>query len=108
MAHPWTGETHLRVEPTAQSKSVFRTSARFLVPVSDVNPAAIAGSGASHLILLMNALHDGKSVKQVNLRLAAGGITAVESQRCEIFADRVTIPLCPLGRVIGQLSTSSN
>ena len=86
VAHPWTGEAHFRVAPTAQSKSVFRTSARTLVPVNDMNPMAIADSGASHAIQLMNALHDDKSVKQVNLRLAAGEITAVESQR-EIFAE---------------------
>ena len=47
----------------------------------------------------MTALHDDKSAKQVNLRLAAGEIAAVEAHR-EIFAEHVAIPLCMLGRVI--------
>ena len=45
VAHPWAGETDSRVEPTAQSKSVFRTLASILVPVNHVNPVAIADSG---------------------------------------------------------------
>ena len=80
-------------------------SARILVPVSDMNPMAywaIADSGASHVILPMTALNDDKSAKQVNLRLAAGEIAAVEAHR-EIFAEHVAIPLCPLGRVIRKL-----
>ena len=77
-----------------------------LVPVNDMNPMAIADSEASHVILPMNALHDDKSVKQVNLRLAAGEITAVESQR-EILAEHVTIPLCPLGRVSRKLQLTA-
>ena len=59
-------------------------------------------SGASHVILPMSALHDDKFVKQVNLRLAAGEINAMEAHR-EIFPEHVTIPLCPLGRVIRKL-----
>ena len=54
----------------------------------------------------MNALHDDKSAKQVNLRLAAGEITVVESQ-CEIFVDHVTLPMRPLGRVIRKLQLTS-
>ena len=73
---------HGRGELTFESPQLLRTrvSARILVRVSDVNPMAIADSGTSHAILPMNALHDDKSVKQVNLRLAAGEIAAVESQ----------------------------
>ena len=56
--------------------SVFRTSARILVPLNDMNPMAIADSRASHLILPMTALHDDKSAK-----LVAGGIAAVEAHR---------------------------
>ena len=63
---------------------------------------AIAASGASHVILPMTALQDDKSAKQVNLRLAAGEIAAEEAQR-KIFAEHVTIPLCPSGRVIHKL-----
>ena len=102
VAYPWTGETHFRVEPTVLSKSVFRACARILVPVNDTKPVAIADGGASHVIPPMNGLRDDKAVKQANLRLAAGEITAVESQR-EIFADHVTMPLCPLRRVIRKL-----
>ena len=103
VAYPWTGETHFRVAPSAKSKSVFRTSARILVPVSDMNPMAIADGGAAHVVLLpMTTLNDDKSAKQVNLRLAAGEIAAVEAPR-EIFAEHVTIPLCPLGRVRRKL-----
>ena len=40
VAHPWTGETHARVAPSAQSESVFRTSARILAQVSDMNPSS--------------------------------------------------------------------
>ena len=59
-----------------------------------MNPMpAIADSGASHVILPVTALHDDKSAKQVNLRLAAGEIAAVEAHR-EIFAEHATIPLC--------------
>ena len=72
--HPWTGETHFRVTPAACGNSVFRTTARILVPVSDLNPMAIADSGASHVILPQSALLDSKSAKLVNLRLAAGEI----------------------------------
>ena len=63
---------------------------------------AIADSGASHVILPQSALFDSKSAKPVNLRLAAGEIQAVEAHR-EIFAEHVTIPLCPLRRVIRKL-----
>ena len=52
-------------------------------------------------MLPMTALHDDVA-KQVNLRLAAGEIAAVEANR-EIFAEDVTRPLCPLGRVIRKL-----
>ena len=42
----------------------------------------------------------------VNLRLAAGEIQAVEAHR-EIFAEHVTIPLCPLGRVVRKLQLTA-
>ena len=67
---------------------------------------AIADSGASHVILPQSALFDSKSAKPVNLRLAAGEIQAVEAHR-EIFAEHVTIPLCPLGRVIRKLQLTA-
>ena len=93
--------------PAACGNSVFRTTARILVPVSDMNPMAIADSGASHVILPQSALFDSKSAKlAVNLRLAAGEIQAVEAHR-EIFAEHVTIPLCPLGRVIRKLQLTA-
>ena len=63
----------------------------------------IADSGASHVILPMTALHDDKSAKQVNLRLAAGEIAAAEAN----FAEHVTTPLCPLGRVIRKLQLTT-
>ena len=40
-------------------------------------------------------MFDSKSAKPVDLRLAAGKIQAVEAHR-EIFAEHVTIPLCPI------------
>ena len=83
-----------------------RTSARILVPVNDMNPMAIADSGASHVILPQAALFDSKAANPVNLRLAAGEINAVEAHR-EIFAEHVTIPLCPLGRVIRKLQLTA-
>ena len=103
VSYPWTGETHFKVTPAACGNSVFRKSARILVPVNDLNPTAIADSGASHVILHQTALFDSKSAKPVNLRLAAGEITAVEAHR-EIFAEQlhVTIPLCPLGRCYSE------
>ena len=67
---------------------------------------AIADSGASHVILPQSALFDSKSAKPVNLRLAASEIRGVEAHR-EIFAENVTIPLCPLGRVIRKLQLSA-
>ena len=102
VSYPWTGETQFRVTPAACGNSVFRTSARILVPVNDMNPMAIADSGASHVILPQSALFDSKSAKPVNLRLAAAEVQAVEAHR-EIFAEHFTIPLCPLGRVIRKL-----
>ena len=92
--------THFKVTPDACGNSVFRTSARVLVPVNDMNPMAIADSGASHVILPQTALFDSK------VRLAAGEINAVEAHR-EIFAEHVTIPLCPLGRVIQKLQLTA-
>ena len=74
-------------------------SLKILAPVSDMNPMCNADSGASHVFLPQSALFDSKSAKPVNLRLAAGEIQAVEAHR-EVFAEHVTIPLCPLGRVI--------
>ena len=76
VAYPWRGETHWRLR--ARVCCVRRTSARILAPINDMNPTAIADSGASHVILPTTALHDDKSAKQVNLRLAAGKI-AVEA-----------------------------
>ena len=75
VAYLWTGATHFKVAPDAQSESVLRTSARVLIPGSDMNPMAIADSGAAHVILPLTALHDDKSAKPVNLRLAAGEIS---------------------------------
>ena len=68
-----------KVTPDACGKSVFRTSARILVPVSDMDPMAIADSGASHVILPQSAPCDTKAAKPVSLQLAAGEITAVEA-----------------------------
>ena len=85
VSYPWTGETHFRVTTAACGNSVFRTFARILVPVNDMNPMAIADSGASYVILPQRALFDSKSAKPVNLRLAAGEIQAFEAHR-EIFA----------------------
>ena len=106
VAYPWTGETHFEVAPDACGKSVLRTSAKILVLVSDVNPMAIADSGASHVILPQTALYHTKAAKPVSLRLAAGKIKADEAHR-EIFAEHVTIPLCPLGRVIRKLQLTA-
>ena len=97
-----TGETRFKVTPDACGKHVFRTSARISVPAIDMNPMAIADSGASHVILPQTALYDTKVAKPVSLRLAVGEITAVEAHR-EIFAEHVTIPLCPLGHLIRKL-----
>ena len=99
VAYSWTRETRFRVAPSAQSKSVLRTSARILHPVNDMNPTAVADSEVSRVILPMTALRDDKSAKQVNLRLVAGESAAVEAHR-EVFAECVAIPLCPLGRVV--------
>ena len=52
------------------------------------------------------ALYDDKSAKPVNMRLAAGEISAVEAHR-QIFAEHVTIPLCLLGWVVRTLHSSS-
>ena len=57
------------------------------------------------MMLPMTALYDDKSAKQVNLRLAAGEIAAMEAHR-EIF-EHVAIPLCPLGRVIRKLQLTA-
>ena len=67
---------------------------------------AIADSGASRVILPQTALFDSKAAKPVNLRLAAGEINAVEAHR-EIFAEHVTVPLCPLGRVTRKLQLTA-
>ena len=104
VAHAWTGETHFKVTPDACGNSGFA-----LQPESwylSMNPMAIADSGASHVILPQTALYDTKAAKPVNLRLAAGEINAVEAHR-EIFAEHVTIPLCPLGRVIRKLQLTA-
>ena len=92
--------------PDVCGDSVLRTSARILVPVNDMNPIAIADSAASHVILPQTALYDTKAAKPVNLRLATGEINAVEAHR-EIFAEHVTIPLCPLGRVSRKLQLTA-
>ena len=106
VAYPWIGETHFKVDPDICGKQVFRMSARILIPANDMNPVAIADSGASHVILPTSALPEKKSGKPVTLRLAAGQVQAVEHQR-EIFADHVTVPLCPLGRVIHKLGLTA-
>ena len=105
VSYSWIRETHFKVTPAACGNSVFRTSARILVPVNDMSPMAIANR--SHVILPQTALFDSKAAKPVNLRLAAGEINAVEAHR-EIFAEHVTIPLCPLGRVIRKLQLTAN
>ena len=64
----------------------------FCTSESYMNPMAIADRGTSHVILPMTALQDDKSAKQVNLRLAAGEIAAIEAHR-EIFAEHFTMPL---------------
>ena len=101
-------EKHTSELLRAQCKSVFRTSARILAPINDMNPMAIADSRVSHVILPMSmtALHDDKSAKQLKLRGAAGEIAAIEAHR-EIFAEHVTIPLCPLGRVMCKLQLTA-
>ena len=81
-------------------------SARILVPANDMNPVAIADSGASHVILPTSALPEKRTGKDVTLRLAAGQVRAVEHQK-EIFADHVTVPLCPLGRVVRKLGLTA-
>ena len=91
VAYPWIGETHFKVDPDMCGKRVFRMSARILVPANDMNPVAIADSGASHVILPTSALPDKQAGKPVTLRLAAGQVRAVEHQR-EVFADYVTVP----------------
>ena len=106
VAYPWIGETHFKVDPDICGKQVFRMSARILVPANDMNPVAIADSGASHVILPTSALPEKKSGKPVALRLAAGQVQAMEHQR-EIFADHVTVPLCPLRRVIQKLGLTA-
>ena len=106
VAYSWTGETHFKVDPDMCGKRVFRMSARILVPDNDMNPVAIADSGASHVILPTSALPEKKTGKNVTLRLAAGQVRAVEHQR-EIFADHVTVPLCPLGRVVRKLGLTA-
>ena len=106
VSYPWTGETHLRVTPAALGNSAFRTSARSLVPVNDMNPMAIADSGASHVILPQTALFDSNPPSQSTRDLQQGENNSVEAHR-EIFAERVTIPLCPLGRVIRKLQLTA-
>ena len=106
VAYSWTGETHFKVDPDICGKRVFRMSARILVPANDMNPVAIADSGASHVILPTSALPEKKTGKDVTLRLAAGQVRAVEHQK-EIFADHVTVPLCPLGRVVRKLGLTA-
>ena len=106
VAYSWTGETHFKVDPDMCGKRVFRMSARILVPANDMNPVAIADSGASHVILPTSALPEKRTGKNVTLRLAAGQVRAVEHQR-EIFADHVTVPLCPLGRVVRKLGLTA-
>ena len=97
---------NMNLKSKNKGSSTMVVPARILVLVSDVNPMAIADSGASHVILPQSALFDSKSAKPVNLRLAAGEIQAVEAHR-EIFAEHVTIPLCPLGRVIWKLQLTA-
>ena len=106
VAYSWTGETHFKVDPDMCGKRVFRMSARILVPANDMNPVAIADSGASHVILPTSALPEKRTGKNVTLRLAAGQVRAVEHHR-EIFADHVTVPLCPLGRVVRKLGLTA-
>ena len=106
VAYPCVGETHFKVDPDMCGKRVLRMSARILVPANDMNPVAIADSGASHVILPTSALPEKRAGKPVTLRLAAGQVRAVEHHR-EIFADHVTVPLCPLGRVIHKLGLTA-
>ena len=71
-----------------------------------MNPVAIADNGASHVILPTSPLPEKKAGKNVTLRLAAGQVRAVEHHR-EIFEDHVTLPLCPLGRVVRKLGLTA-
>ena len=106
MAYSWTGETHFKVDPDMCGKRVLRMSARILVPDNAMNPVAIADSGASHVILPTSALPEKKAGITVTLRLVAGQVRAVEHHR-EIFADHVSVPLCPLGRVVRKLGLTA-
>ena len=63
MLSPWNVFDPFKVTPDACGNSVFRTSARILVPVNDMNPMAIADSGASHVILPQTASYDTKAAK---------------------------------------------
>ena len=63
VAYSWTGETHFKVDPDMCGKRVFRMSARILVPANDMNPVAIADSGASHVILPTSALPEKRQVR---------------------------------------------
>ena len=73
VAYPWIGETHFKVDPDMCGKRVLRMSARILVP-ANMNPVAIADSGASHVILPTSALPEKRAGKPVTLRLAAGQV----------------------------------
>ena len=63
VAYPWIGETHFKVDPDMCGKRVLRMSARILVPANDMNPVAIADSGASHVILPTSALPEKRAGK---------------------------------------------
>ena len=106
VAYPWIGGTHFKVDPDMCGRRVLRMSPRILAPANDMNPVAIADSGASHVILPTSTLPEKRAGKPVTLRLAAGQVRAVEQHR-EIFADHVTVPLCPLGRVIHKLGLTA-
>ena len=67
---------------------------------------AIADSGASHVILPPERLLRLKIRQASQPETCSREVNAVEAHR-EIFAEHVTIPLCPLGRVIRKLQLTA-
>ena len=82
VGYPWIGETHFKVDPDICGKQVFRMSARILVPANDMNPVAIADSGASHVTLPTSALPEKKSGKPVTFSRADASSGASTRDLC--------------------------
>ena len=99
VAHVWTGESRFRVAPHVQGNTVVKIPAKHSVPAGDLAPVAIADSGASCQIAQHSSYCKQQDTRAVTLRLAAGELKAVEHQK-ETYADHVSTPLRPLGRVI--------